>query len=449
MAADPNHILQILRAAAAAQTRSLIEPLPHQTPPEDFGTLQGPDGWFLTGGRGGGKTFAGARWLGNLANTVTGLRGRIIAPTLSDAVNSVVMDPDSGILAHFPEAKLLTAGVEGTRVVFPNQSTLWCVGTPVLRDVDRLRALTNIDVDLFEEAAANPMIDRAVEQAKLSRRGKRLPKPLWAATSTPRPLPIIREWTKGGAGEETVAVTRATTFDNPHTPKAYQEHAQRLEGTRMYRQEVLGEIVDDVEGALWTWVDLERSKTDHEQAMAECTRFAVGVDPASGPGTTGIVAVGRTPDGHLHVLEDASLTDATPNQWALRAADVAAKFGAMIVVETNQGGRMAMSTIQTAAPGAPVQPESATVSKKARAEPVAVLWEAHEQTGHIACDAPALLDQLTTWVPDSGMDSPDRMDAMVWACAWLTRTGQGGNVSGNPALAPVSSGRNSTWRGHS
>lgn len=394
---------------------STLELLPHQKPPPE-----GWDGWVLTGGRGVGKTLAGANWIANLARTTPGLRGRIIAPTLADAVNGVVQDPDSGILAADPTAVYRPSGAEGTRVTWPNGSTVWCVGTSSPRDVDRLRALTNIDADLYEEAAANPNLAQAVQQANLSRRGSRLPKPLWIATTTPRPLPQIKTW----LDDPTVAVTRATTFDNPHTPDAYRAHAEALKGTRLYRQEVLGEILDDIEGALWVQADLDRSRlTPEERAdlLSTLTRCVVGVDPPAGSGTCGIVVAGVDPAGIVYVLDDYSRTDVSPHEWATAASAAAREYDALVVAEVNQGGRMVTEVLRAAAPDLPVTTVNAAKGKQTRAEPIALLWEAEHQSARLAgADNAALAkleDQMCSWIP--GTFSPDRVDALVWACTYL------------------------------
>lgn len=416
---------KVLDKVSEAGRTALSPLLAHQRPPtSDW------DGWVLAGGRGIGKTYAGARWIGDLAAGVPGLRGRIIAPTLADAVNSVVLDQQSGITVSHPEAVLRTAGPQGTRVEWPNGSTVWCVGTNSPRDVDRLRALSNIDADHFEEAAANPNLEEAVYQARLSRRGLRLPKPLWIATTTPRPLPTIREWYAGGIEGEHVEVTRATTMDNPHTPDTYRAHAERLRGTRLYRQEVLGELLDDVEGALWTATDLEEStyRGDRTELLDRLARIAIGVDPPSGSGTCGIVVVGVTADGHVYVLDDYSVDNPSPDQWATAVTTAHRDYARtgvepLVVAEINQGGRMVTSVLEQASASLPVTTVRAADGKRTRAEPVAILWEADEKLAHLAPGSPGALDLLTdqmlSWVP--GTFSPDRVDALVWAVSRLRR----------------------------
>lgn len=439
------YLLSALSVEEPEEPLAAWKPLPHQIPPSGEW-----EGWVLSGGRGVGKTMTGARLLAEYARTVPGLRARVIAPTLSDAVNGVILDPDSGLLAVDPLAQFKPSGVEGARVEWPNGSKLFLVGTPTLRDVDRLRALTNIDFDLFEEAAANPQLTDAAQQAALSRRGRRLPFPRWAATTTPRPVPVFKAWLE----DETVEVTRATTHDNPHTPDAYRRYAEALKGTRLYRQEILGEVVDDVEGALWTIGNIERSAVpvaDRQDLVSKLGKVVVGVDPPSGAGTCGIVVVGRGDDGHLYVLDDYSVTDATPHQWALRVATAAADYGASVVAEINQGGRMVKEVLRNAAPSLPLSTVHAAVGKKTRAEPISALWEADEQAAHIAPESPdalaKLTAELTEWVPGEG-ESPDRLDAMVWACHHLLTGGKATLYrAGPPANARRPSSLGSALRG--
>jgi phage terminase large subunit-like protein len=409
-----------------AELDGVIELAPHQQPPTDLS-----HGWLLLGGRGAGKTFASMRYLSEQAHKVDGLRARIIAPTLDDAVNSCVIDPDSGLYSFDSDAKL-TAGLGGTRVVWPNGSTCWLIGTPTLRDVDRLRALTNIELDIFEEAAANPMLARAVEQANFSRRRDHA---RWVATTTPRPIAQIKAW----LADQRVTSVRASSFDNPNLPAAYRDTLADIEGTRLYRQEALAEMLLDAEGARWAYDWLDASRV--YELPSEVDKYVVAVDPASGSGTTGIVAACRS-NGHLYVTDDMSVTDGTPEQWASAAVRLAEERNATIVAEDNQGGRMVESTIKNTGTNIRVDLRRAKVSKELRADPIALLWEKEPPTGHIVGSMPKLEDQLVTWEPyvngRKNPDSPDRLDAMVWACTEL-RVPDTGSVSINPAVAGVTS----------
>ena len=389
----------ILRAAL--DERNILD---HQRPP-----APGFRGWLLLAGRGAGKTYAASRYIARLAESTPNLRCRIIAPTLADAIESVAYGP-SGILEASPTASMISRG-GGTRIEWPNGSTAWLRGTPTAREVDRLRALNNIDLDHFEEAAANPMIASVVEQCRLSRRraGSH-----WIATTTPRPLQTIRDW----VDDPTVHVTRASSHDNRHIDQEWLDSVDATyHGSRLYQQEVLGEIIDEVEGALWTIEHLNRSRIDTAPTLA---RTAVGVDPAKSTGTTGIVAVGVDHDGHIHVLEDASITGAPAERWAAQAAQLGAKHNAPIIVEDDSGGDAMRAIIQAANLDASVKTVTARGhgGKHTRAVPVALLWERTDPAGHIVGHWPKLEDELTTWTPDD-KNSPDRLDAMVHAVRYL------------------------------
>jgi phage terminase large subunit-like protein len=422
---------RILEIAADKQNVPTLEP--HQRPPEAFLNRDVP-GWLMLGGRGAGKTFGSMRYLSDEAHRVPGLRARIIAPTLDDAVNSCVLDSKSGLIAYDREARLI-AGLGGTRVVWPNGSTCWLIGTPTLRDVDRLRALTNIELDVFEEAAANPMLARAVEQARFSRRGDNA---RWVATTSPRPLPQIIKWTES----DDVAMTHATSFDNPHLTAEYREALSGMEGTRLYRQEALAEILMAAEGARWQYEWLDRSRV-HELPES-IDRWVVAVDPASGSGTTGIVAACRDSQGHIYVTDDASVKDASPEEWAAAVVRLADFRNAVIVAEDNQGGRMVEATIKATGTHLPVKTKRATMSKEDRADPVALLWEKQPAEAHMVGVLPALEDQLVSWEPwpdgKRNRESPDRLDAMVWACSWLAKPDQG-TITVNPNSQAVASGK--------
>lgn len=424
-------------ATQEAQDGGRVDLLPHQRLPEPHMIRKGH---LFAGGRGAGKTLALANYIARLAEKYDGLRARVISPTLGDAVNGVALDPYSGILAHSPAATYKASGIEGARILWPNGSVCFLVGTPTLKDVDRLRALTNIDVDAYDEAAANPQLTAMVQQANLSRRGRRLDHPIWIAATTPRPVPQYKKWLK----DTGVTVTHARTIDNPHTPDEYREYAESLKGTALYNQEILGEVLDDIAGALWTHADVSSSEvTDPEerQRLIEAMdRIVVGVDPPTGHGTCGIVVAGVTtaeqdPTGtpRLVILDDFSVEDGTPAQWGAAVVQAHITYGAHIVAERNQGGLMVESTIRHAAeakglPLVPVTLAHAAISKERRAAPMAILWEVKPQRALIAppegnlARMAVLIDQMTSWIP--GTFSPDHLDAAAWAAAYLSAGGK-------------------------
>lgn len=397
------------------------QPQAHQREPEGDWDL-----WVTAGGRNSGKSFGGMFWLAGYAEANPGLRARIIAPTFGDAVASCIEGP-SGLKRFCPQGRWKPSEPGGAMFDFGNGSCAWVIGTPTPNDVDRLRALGNIHVDFFEEFAANRQAQAAWDQAELSRRNPTIPNKAVVAT-TPRPMKLLKEWQKKlGA-----AYVRVSSFANKYADPAWLEKLRKLEGTRLYRQEVLGEILDDIAGALWTLADIERSARDLE--TVEIVRYAVGVDPPSGHGTCGIVVVGADAANHLYVIADRSLTDVSPNQWAAQAIDASEEFGAPLIAEKNQGGKMVKQTIDNVRKGVPVKEVWAAVGKKTRAEPIAVLWEMEEQVAHFVKDSvkdmPLLIDELTSWVPPGGENppsdfSPDRLDAMVWAATHLRGTSMG------------------------
>lgn len=400
----------VAEAALAVPAATSYTLMPHQRiPATGFRTH------VLLAGRGAGKTFSAMHWLNDRATAEPGLRARIIAPTLGDGVASCVEGVDGLLPLSNWTAKFNPTAPGGALVSYPNGSRVWVLGTPTAKDVDRLRALTNVSVDVFEEAAANPQLTAALQQAALGRRSGDI---RLVVTTTPRPLPEIKRW----LSDPKVTVVRATMADNPDLPEAYRAYAESLKGTRLYRQEVLGEIVDDVEGALWRYADIERSRVDEHPPLE---KIAIGVDPAVGSGTTGIVAVGIA-EGTVYVLEDASQTDASPNQWAAAVAKLYERWSldtpTVVVAEDNQGGRLVGETLRSADLTMPVEMVTSRVSKAARATPVAVLWEVEDQKARLLPGLTALEAQMLEW---DGSFSPDRLDAcLVGSTPILTTQGE-------------------------
>lgn len=388
-------------------------------------------GFAMLAGRGAGKSFAAMWELHTTLSETPNIRARVIAPTLGDGIAAAVEGPNGLLTLSRGQARWLPSAPGGACVRYPNGSRVWIVGTPTEKDVDRLRALTNIDFDVFEELFANPCAASAFQQASLSRRrGHRR----WLISSTPRPHDLIKKWEK----DPTVEVRRGTSMDNKHIPLDWlHELKTTYYGTRLYRQEVLGEVLEDVEGALWKVNDVERSRVSGEpsEVAAICDRIVVGVDPPTGNGTCGIVVVGQDARGHMYVLDDRSVDEATPHQWAARVREASLTYDAPIVAEINQGGQMVKEVLNSAEFDMPIQTVNATKSKKTRAEPIALLWEVEEQIVHMVTKSQKLIDQMCEWVPEQG-PSPDRVDALVWAC-WYLRSRHTALVRG---YAPAGTG---------
>lgn len=378
----------------------------HQRPPDGRWSV-----WVLAGGRGSGKTEGASRYFARHMREHPGNRGRIIGPTLGDVVESCVQGP-SGLLSVDPDVRFYPSAPGGAKVVWPNGSEAVLIGTPTPRDVDRLRAAGNRHIDWWEEAAANPQLKPAWEQAEF---GLRLgDHPHSICSTTPRNTSAYR----GLLAEPGVVVTRGTIRDNPHLPAETKARLEaRYAGTRIGRQELDGELIDDVEGALWTMDMCERAyRAGQAVESLDFTRVVVAVDPAVTSGEhsdeTGIIIAARGSDGHAYVIADVTCR-LSPDGWARRAVEAYHEHKAdRIVAEANQGGDLVKTVLRTVDPSVPVKLVRATRGKRVRAEPVAALYE-QGRVRHLS-PLPALVDQLTTWTPDDPT-SPDRLDALVWA----------------------------------
>lgn len=391
----------------------------HQIPPwkDPKDPTHRNHGFVMLLGRGGGKSFATMWDLHLHLSEIPNLRARVIAPTLGDGIAAAVDGPNGLLALSKGVARWLPSAPGGACVRYPNGSRVWIVGTPTTKDVDRLRALTNIDYDVFEELFANPCAQEAFDQAALSRRRGIM---RWVVSSTPRPHQLIKDWEEA----HNVTIRRGKSTDNKHIPLDWLATLEKMyKGTRLYRQEVLGEVLEDVEGALWTANDIERSrvKGPASDVASICDRIVVGVDPPTGNGTCGIVVVGQDASGHLYVLDDRSVEEATPHVWAARVKSAVDTYGAVVVAEINQGGQMVKEVLNAGQHDLPIHTVNATKNKKTRAEPIALLWEVEEQVVHFVTDSVKLIDELCEWVPDQSPKSPDRLDAMVWAC-WYMRS---------------------------
>lgn len=411
---DPFHRAADLLAPEAWQPRDRPPLEPHQIPPSEPFDL-----WLLQAGRGAGKTEACARYFAKYMREHPGARGRIIAPTFGDAVESCVKGP-SGLMSIDPEIRWLPSAPGGAKVIWPNGSEALVIGTPFPRDVDRLRAGGNRDIDWWEEMAANTQLGKpddeqgAWNQAQLGlRRG---PHPHSIGSTTPRSTVAFR----GILAQPNVIVTSATIDDNPHNnPEWVKKMKDRHEGTRLGRQELLGELIDDVEGAFWKRSTLEECRVDDFPDLAV---VVTAVDPAatSGPKAddTGIVVAGTSIEsGEGFILADETC-HLGPEGWGLKAITAHHEFtGDRIVGEVNNGGEMVAATIRAIDPTVPFKPVHASRGKATRAEPVAALFGGESDRPskvHLVGGFPELEDQLCTWVPGEEK-SPDRLDAMVWA----------------------------------
>jgi phage terminase large subunit-like protein len=246
--------------------------------------------------------------------------------------------------------------------------------------------------------------------------------PRAVVTTTPKPTAIIRRL----LADPTVAVTRGTTYDNRANlaPAFLEQIVRRYEGTRLGRQELLAELLDDVPGALWTCDMIERARLG-KGMHPELSRVVVAIDPAVTSGEdsdeTGIVVAGRDSRGHGYVLAD--LSGRMPAiEWARRAVAAYRDWRAdRIVAEVNQGGDMVEATVRMVDANVPYHAVRASRGKAVRAEPVAALYE-QGRVHHVGAH-PQLEDQMCAFTADldraAAGHSPDRVDALVWALSEL------------------------------
>ncbi len=330
-----------------------------------------------------------------------------------------------------------------------------------------------------DELAAWTLLDECWRQIRYVMRVKRPGVRVQIViTTTPRAKPLITQLSR----DPRCVLTVRPSYDNmANLADEYRNLIAQDEGTRFGRQEIHGEVLEDVEGALWTEAALERTRISPqdleamlqekasesaaqlaalnriplaaalERVQPDLDRQVMGVDPPGGRTDCGIVVCAfwkgcpwgrpRCP-GHLFVRHDATETERpSPERWARTVVVVYWGWNCdRVYAETNYGGEMVKSTILTEDPNVPVEMVQATRGKRVRAEPVANLWTGEHPRGHIVGHLPALEQELTTFVPDSGQPSPNRMDAMVWAAIRLMLGKK------TVSFGPSDLSRQSNWR---
>lgn len=385
-------------------------------PPGDWLT------WLILSGRGWGKTRTGAEFIRAQKDAGLG-RFALIGQTVADA-RDVMIEGESGLLSVCPPWDRPKYEPSKRRLTWPNgaQATTYSADEP-----DQLRGPQQ-EAAWGDEPAKWKYAQETMDNLLM---GLRLgAKPRLLLTGTPRPTRLIKDLVKE-AQTGRVHLTRGTTYENlDNLSPAFRSIIEKYEGTRIGRQELEAEVLEDVEGALWTLAQIDALRVD--KAPPEMLWVTVGVDPAvtskEDSDETGIVVAGRawcsckgTADKHYFVLQDATVGIVAPTVWASAAVNAYHRHEAnVIAAEVNNGGDLIQTLIRGIDPKVPVRKLHASRGKLTRAEPVSMLYE--QGKVHHVGTFPLLEDQMCTYVAGMG-DSPDRMDALVWAITELSRMG--------------------------
>lgn len=362
--------------------------------------------WLVLGGRGAGKTRTGAEWIHERVRQGAE-RIALVAETYGDG-REVMLEGPSGLLhTGYPS--------ERPRYEPSRRRLSWSSGAEAYifsaEDPEGLRGY-QFDTAWSDELAKWPFGEDTWSNLQM---GLRLgDDPRQIVTTTPRTVPLLKEI----MARETTELTRASSYANRTNlaDSFFSEIAAVYEGTALGRQELLGELIEDLAGALWTWDMIEAARAE---APGSFRRIVVAVDPPvtshEGSDACGIVVAGlcHAEEKHAFVLADLTVKGFRPHQWAERVAEAYHRFEAdRVVVEVNQGGDLVTDVLRTASSSIPVKAVRATRGKIIRAEPIAALYE--QNRIHHACPLPELEDQMTSFT-GAGFSSPDRLDALVWA----------------------------------
>lgn len=385
--------------------------------------LPGPESAYdvlmALAGRGFGKTRTGAEWAWRMAQKFPGSRGALIGATAADA-RDIIVEGESGIMACCPPTFRPTYEPSKRRLTFPNgsQAAVYSADEP-----DRLRGPQH-DWAWADELAAWKRLQYAWDMLQMGMRLGEHPQTL--VTTTPRPLPLIKNLLK----DERCYTVRGSTYDNLSNlaPTFQRAVIARYEGTTLGRQELDADILDDMPGALLSRAVIERNRVDF--APLDMLLRVVSMDPAgTGLGDeTGLVAMGHADDGFTYVTHDWS-EKLTPKAAAGRAWDLFEATDADVLVYEDNFGKgwvkEVLTTIwKTRNPGVagapPLQEVHASAGKQLRAQPVVMRYE-QNLVKHVGVHD-ELENQYTTWIPEEApTKSPDRIDAAVHGVTYLMK----------------------------
>jgi phage terminase large subunit-like protein len=372
--------------------------------------------WLVLAGRGFGKTRCGAEWI--RAEVTAGRAGRIalIGETHKD-LEEVMVFGQSGLLSVFPPHQRPKVTKKPIALEFHTGAVAYGYNAT---EPDQLRG-PQFDCAWSDELAKWRYARETWDMLQFALRLGLAPRQM--VTTTPRPIPVLKEILAAA----TTAVTRGSTLDNRKNlaPSFIKAIVDKYAGTRLGRQELSAEVLDDVPDALWTRAALDRDRRRPDK-VPPLKRVVVAIDPAAKKNempddgaATGIVVAGVGEDGRGYVLDDATCRE-SPNGWARLAVACFDRYeGDCIVGEVNNGGDMVAATIKVVRPTVPFKAVHASKGKWTRAEPVAALYE-QGRISHVGTFA-SLEDEMVNFGPNgmAGEVSPDRVDALVWALTEL------------------------------
>ena len=378
---------------------------------------------MLLAGRGFGKTRVLSETLREWATSGRYVRIALVARTAAD-VRDVLVEGQSGILAVSPNGERPLWEPSRRRLTWPNGAI---ATTYSAEEPDQLRGPQH-DAALADEVAAWSRPDTWDQLTMGLRLGT---DPRVVIATTPRPTPLIRSLLTAPG----TIVTRGRTRDNfaNLAPGVVADLEARYAGTRLGRQELDGEVLDDNPGAMWKRESIDAARVRTEPQLR---RVVVGVDPAvtsnASSDETGIVVAGIGHDRRFYVLADYS-GRYSPDQWASRAVEAYRTHKAdRIVAERNQGGDLVERTLRTVDRNAAITTVHAMRGKALRAEPIAALYE-QARVSHVGALS-MLEDQMTAWDPASDARSPDRVDALVYALTELSGSNRATEAPPRPTI---------------
>jgi predicted phage terminase large subunit-like protein len=412
----PEMVPMAIASLSEEQARTLLKDWTLWARPDQLPPVGRWRFWLDLRGRGAGKTRTGAEWVRGRVEAGLARRIALIGETAADA-REVMVEGESGILACSPDWNRPRYEPSKRRLTWRNGAI---ATTYSADDPEQLRGPVH-DTIWWDEAAKGQYPDDVHSNADLGLRAGETPQML--LSTTPRPIPLIRDLVlQAKQRPDVVVVTRGSTYANAaNLPTAFLEQLRRrYDGTRLGRQEIHGEILDDVPGALWTRAVIEAAR---QRTRPDLERVVVAIDPAVTSGEdsdeTGIIVAGKGVDGRAYILEDLTCR-LSPDGWARRAVDAYDRHNAdRIVAEVNNGGDLVERVIRTADINVSYRAVRASRGKRTRAEPIAALYEQGRVT-HVGMFA-ELEDQMVSFAPGF-VSSPDRVDALVWALSDLMLT---------------------------